>query len=114
MDMFREFAGVRYEESADLWVAEVHSGGRRVFHGDYGDPEIAAAGREIAILVHKWEAVRNFPEEDLPQLCVRFSEGLKYSLKAQTKDWHQWVLNLGLQPDEFLRLAGLELPTARA
>lgn len=114
MDMFREFVGVRYVESADLWVAEVQSGGKVVFHGEYGEPEIAAAGREIAILVHKWEAVRNFPEEDLPQLCVRFSEGMKYSLQAKTKDWHPWVLNLGLQPDEFLRLAGLDLPTLQA
>jgi len=104
------YTGVQYDEAQDAWTASVELGGREVFREHYGDPEIAAIGREIAIIQNRWETLRNFPTEDLAGLCHRFAGGLKYSLRSSDRTWHGWVRALGLSPEEFLRLAGLDPP----
>lgn len=109
-----EFHGVRYEADQDAWVAEVQVGERIVFRGDYSVSELAAVGREIAILTGRWEVVRNFPTEDLGKLCKRFAEGIEYDLISPSSGWPAWVMNLGLAPERFLELAGVDAPLADA
>ncbi len=100
-----ERVGVRYDESHDVWIAEVVVGRDVVYRGDYGDPDVAAVGREIAIVKNRWDAARNFPDKDLAGLCKLFKSGIQESLSGKRNTWHRWVENIGLEPEEFLRLA---------
>ncbi|NTX04381.1 MULTISPECIES: hypothetical protein [Myxococcus] len=109
--MFFDFVGVNYEEDVDIWIAEVKLGSEVVYQGNYGDPEIAAVGREVAILKNGWAAQRNFPEETLDALCKRFAASLEDSFAVGDVTWHEWVSNIGLTPEEFLLRADVHLPS---
>lgn len=101
-----QYVGVDWDEEQLAWRASIDVGGANAYEDFYADEELAALGRELALLWNRWDVARNFHTATLEDVARRVAQGLRVPLEDSA--WHPWAAAIGLRPEEFEALVGHE------
>ncbi|WP_224242645.1 hypothetical protein [Hyalangium gracile] len=66
-----EFVGVKWVEEEQVAIGYVEADGERLYEDVFAQETDAALGRDLAIVAHGWNAVRNYPDASLDDLVAR-------------------------------------------